>query len=88
MLTKILGIIDILAASFLVLAGVDIIFIGVFIIIAVLLLLKSLIFLTNWSSWIDLIAVVFMILILFNFYTIFNLLFALWLLQKGILSFF
>lgn len=88
MITKILGLVDILAASFLVLAGLDIVFIGAFIFITALLLLKSLIFLTNWSSWIDLIAVVFMLLILFNFYTIFNLFFALWLLQKGVLSFF
>lgn len=86
MITKLLGIIDVIAASFLVLAGFDIVFTSIFILVTVLLLLKSLIFITNWTSWVDLLIVVFMILILFNFYTVFNLLFAIWLLQKGILS--
>ncbi|MBI4158782.1 hypothetical protein HY500_00815 [Candidatus Woesearchaeota archaeon] len=88
MIAKLLGLVDLFAAAFFILAGFDIVFTGAFILITFLLLLKSLIFLMNWSSWIDMVAVVFMILILFNFYSFFNLLFALWLLQKGILSLF
>ncbi|MBS3152962.1 hypothetical protein J4426_00130 [Candidatus Woesearchaeota archaeon] len=86
MLSKILGLIDLTAAAFLLLAGFDIIFTGFFILVILILLGKSLIFITDWASWVDIIAVILMALVLFNVYTFVNFLAFLWLLQKGAMS--
>ena len=86
MLSKILGLIDLTAAAFLLLAGFDIIFTGFFILVILILLGKSLIFITDWASWVDIIAVILMALVLFNVYTFVHFLAFLWLLQKGAMS--
>ncbi len=88
MISKILGLIDLAAAVFIFLAGFEVVFTGAFVIVLLLLLAKSLIFIKNWASWIDMVAVILMALILVNVYPFINVLFVLWLLQKGAVSLF
>ena len=88
MISKIFGLIDLIAAFLLLLAGFDIVFTGLFVLFLLILLGKSLIFITSWASWIDLIAVLMMALVLIDIYSFLNILAVLWLLQKGIVSLF
>ena len=87
MLVKLLGILDLLAAIFLILLrwgiGSD-----VGLVIGILLGIKSLIFLSNWASIVDLISVVILILAALGHYYYFSWLFSIWLLQKAFFSFF
>jgi len=88
MISKIFGLIDLIAAFLLLLAGFDIVFTGLFVLFLLIILGKSLIFITSWASWIDLIAVLMMALVLIDIYSFLNILAVLWLLQKGIVSLF
>lgn len=87
MIVKLLGLIDLLAAVFIILLrfniGRDIAFI-----IAIILLIKSVIFLTSFISLIDVLCGVFLLLAIYGYYYFFTWLFALWLLQKGVISVF
>jgi len=88
MISKIFGLIDLIAAFLLLLAGFDIVFTGLFVLFLLIILGKSLIFITSWASWIDLIVVLMMALVLIDIYSFLNILAVLWLLQKGIVSLF
>ncbi|MBS3156087.1 hypothetical protein J4413_02535 [Candidatus Woesearchaeota archaeon] len=88
MISKIFGLIDLIAAVLLLLAGFDIVFTGLFVLFLLILLGKSLIFITSWASWVDLVAVLMMALVLIDIYSFLNVLVVLWLLQKGIISLF
>ena len=82
---KLFGGLDLLAAVFLVLAQWDFgLSIATF--LAGYLILKALIFITNWSSWIDLLAGVYLILVVQDVHSAFSLIFTIWLLQKGFFS--
>lgn len=82
---KLLGVIDLLAAIVFILVQWDIgVKIGV--IAAVYLIVKSLIFISDFTSWIDLIAGIYLVLVLLGINSTFSFIFALWLLQKGIFS--
>ncbi|MAG45208.1 MAG: hypothetical protein CMH63_00340 [Nanoarchaeota archaeon] len=82
---KLFGVLDLLAAVFLVLAQWDFgLSIATF--LAGYLILKALIFITNWSSWIDLLAGVYLILVVQDVHSAFSLIFTIWLLQKGFFS--
>ena len=87
MIIKLLGLIDLLAAIFIILLrfhiGESIAFI-----VAILLILKSVIFLTSFVSLIDIISGIFLLLAVYGHYYFFTWIFALWLLQKAVISLF
>lgn len=87
MLIKILGMLDIAAAATLLLLRWDMgHIIGA--ILALYLIAKSLYFLTDVSSIVDIGAGIFIILAVFGFYHPITYIFVLWLLQKGVSSLF
>lgn len=85
MLVRLLGIIDLLAAICIVLLRFNI---GekFALVIAILLLTKSVIFLTSFVSFIDILSGIFLILAAYGHYYFFTWFFALWLLQKAFFS--
>lgn len=85
MIVKLLGLIDLLAAVFIILLKFHI---GenIAVIIAIILLIKSIIFLTSFISLIDILAGVFLLLAAYGHYYFFTWIFALWLLQKAFFS--
>lgn len=85
MIVQLLGILDLLAAGFLILAKWDI---GteIGLVLAILLILKSLSFLTWWVSWVDLVAGIILLLAATGNYFFFSWLFSLWLIGKAFLS--
>ncbi len=87
MIVKLLGLIDLLAAVFIILLRFNI---GnkIAFVIAIILLIKSIIFLTSFTSWIDIISGIFLILAVYGHYYFFTWIFALWLFQKGVISVF
>lgn len=87
MLIKILGILDILSAATLLLLRWDIGHI-LGIILGIYLLVKSMYFLTDVSSIVDIGAGIFLILAAIGFYHVITYIFILWLLQKGVSSLF
>ncbi|MBU2638960.1 MAG: hypothetical protein KJ955_08360 [Nanoarchaeota archaeon] len=87
MLVKIFGIMDIIAAAVLLLLRWDIGKIAG-IVLAVYIIGKSLYFIADVASIIDLAAGAFLILAVFGFYHVITYIFILWLLQKGVSSFF
>ena len=88
MISKIFGVIDLIAAAFLLLAGFDVMFTGAFVIVLFLLLGKSLVFIKNWASWVDILVVILMALVFIDVYVFINLIAVIWLLQKGVVSLF
>ncbi|MDI6738443.1 MAG: hypothetical protein QME12_08110 [Nanoarchaeota archaeon] len=87
MLIKILGTLDIISAAVLLLLRWDMGHIpGV--ILGIYLLVKSLYFLTDVSSIVDIGAGIFLILAALGFYHVIAYIFVLWLLQKGVSSLF
>lgn len=87
MLIKILGILDILSAATLLLLRWDMGHI-LGIILGIYLLAKSMYFLTDVSSIVDIGAGIFLILAAIGFYHVITYIFILWLLQKGVSSLF
>jgi hypothetical protein len=87
MIVKLLGLIDLLAAVFIILLRFNI---GgsIALVIAILLLIKSFIFLRSFVSIIDILSGVFLLLAIYGHYYFFTWLFALWLLQKAVVSIF
>ncbi len=85
MLVKLLGILDLLGAVFIVLLRWNI---GaeIALVISVLLGIKALIFLKSWASIIDLASVVILVLAVFGHYYFFSWLFSIWLIQKAAFS--
>ena len=86
MITKLLGIIDFLAALSIILVKFNIAETFA-LVIAVLLLIKSILFITNIVSVIDIIAVVFIFLAIFGIFNIITWVVFFWLLQKAVFSF-
>ena len=84
-LLKLFGLIDIVAALLFVLLKYSIGESIVWYVIA-FLVVKSLMFLRNFVSYLDLVSSVFLVLAVFNVYTAFTWVAMLWLLQKGFFS--
>ena len=82
---KLFGLLDLLTAVFLILAQWDI-GLSIAMILAGYLILKALIFITDWASWIDLITAGYMFLVIYDIHSAFSLIFVLWLLQKSFFS--
>lgn len=57
-------------------------------IFALYLLIKSIIFIKGFASWVDLLTVIVFLLVIYGGYGLWVWIFVLWLLQKGIFSFF
>lgn len=85
MILKLFGLMDLIAAAVFLLAqwsfGVNIA-----LLIAGYLILKSLLFLPDFASVIDMMGGAYLLLVIFNIHSIFSALFVLWFLQKGIFS--
>ena len=82
---KVLGLIDIIAGLLIVGSWFGVMpLIGWY--VAFFLLIKSLVYLNEAISIMDLLAVIFLVLALVNVNTIFSWIFALWLVQKGFFS--
>ena len=87
MIVKLFGLIDLLGAVIFILLQWGIgVKIGIF--IAAYLIIKSLIFMRDPASWIDLIAGVYLLLVLFNIHSAFSVIFIIWLGQKAFFSLF
>jgi|TARA_B100001971_G_C18134056_1_gene506528 hypothetical protein len=82
---KVFGLFDLLAAIFLVLAQWEV-GLSVAMVLAGYLILKALIFITSWSSWIDLLTGIYIILVVQGIHSAFSLIFVVWLLQKAFFS--
>ncbi|MBS3151432.1 hypothetical protein J4443_03585 [Candidatus Woesearchaeota archaeon] len=82
---KLLGILDLAAAFFFVLAQWDI-GLGIASFFAGYIIIKSLLFLGDFASLIDLLSGIYMFLVIYDVHSAFSLIFVLWLLQKGIFS--
>jgi hypothetical protein len=87
MVVKLFGFLDLLGAIVFVLVQWDI-GISLAYIVAGYLILKSLIFIGDFSSWIDLIAGIYLLLVVFDIHSLFSIIFVLWLGQKGVFSLF
>jgi len=82
---KLLGILDLAAAIFFVLIQWDV-GLGIASFFAGYLVVKSLIFISDWVSWIDLISGLYMFLAIYDLHSAFSFIFVLWLLQKSFFS--
>lgn len=82
---KLFGMLDFVAAVFLVLAqwGIGL---SIATFLAWYLVLKALIFITDWASWIDLGAGIYIFLVVKDIHSAFSLIFVVWLLQKAFFS--
>ena len=87
MIIKLFGLMDLVAAVLFLLLQWGI---GgkVAIFFAIYLVVKSLIFIGDFTSWIDLIAGVYLFLVIFDVHSFFSFLFILWLGQKAFFSLF
>lgn len=87
MLIKILGILDIMSATVLLLLRWDIgVVLGI--VLGLYILVKSFYFMTDVASIVDIGAGLFLILAALGFYHVITYIFILWLLQKGVSSLF
>ena len=85
MIVKFLGVMDIIAGITFILAQWNFgYYVGL--ILAIYIVIKSLIFITDFASIIDLITGVYLILIVLNIHSAFSVIFVIWLVQKGIFS--
>ena len=85
MIVKILGILDLVMGLHLFLLKWELFsFLGF--ILGIYLLLKSVIFISDVSSVVDLVTALIYLLAVFGIYFFFSWIFALWLIQKGIFS--
>ncbi len=87
MLVYVFGLLDILAGVVLLLLKFKV-FLLPMLALALLLAIKSLFYLGDFASWIDLMSVVMILLAIIGYYPLLNYAFVLWLVQKGIRSFF
>ena len=85
MSVKLLGFLDLLIALIFILAQWDIgVKFAVF--CAIYLILKGIVFIYDIASIVDMIAGVYLILVLLNIHSAFSFIFILWLIQKGLFS--
>ncbi len=82
---KLLGFLDLAAAVFLVLAQWDI-GLGIASVLAGYIIVKSLLFIGDWASAVDLLSGIYMMLVIYNIHSAFSLIFVIWLLQKSFFS--
>jgi hypothetical protein len=82
-----LGLLDLLTAVFFILIQWDI-GLGIASFLAGYVIVKSIIFLGDWTSWIDLLSGVYMFLVIYDVHSAFTLIFVVWLLQKSFFSLF
>lgn len=87
MIVKLLGIFDLIAAIIFLLAQWDILT-KLGIVVAIYLIIKSLIFIKDFTSWIDLAAGIYLLLVVFNIHSAFSVIFIFWLGQKAFFSLF
>ncbi len=82
---KLFGILDLLAAVFLILAQWDF-GLSVASVLAGYLILKAIVFISDWASWVDLITGIYIFLVVYDVHSAFSLIFVLWLLEKSFFS--
>jgi hypothetical protein len=82
---KLLGLLDLITAAFFILAQWDI-GLGIASALAGIVLVKSLLFMGNWASFVDLLSGAYMFLVIYDIHSAFSLIFVLWLLQKSFFS--
>ena len=87
MVVKLFGLLDLVAAIVFILVQWDI-GISLAYVIAGYLILKALMFIGDFSSWIDLIAGVYLLFVVFDVHSFFSVIFVLWLGQKAVFSLF
>ncbi|HLC58196.1 MAG TPA: hypothetical protein VJH95_06490 [Candidatus Nanoarchaeia archaeon] len=87
MLAKLLGAADLLAAVSIIFLALGV-FKGFAIIMALILIVKSLVFITAFASWIDILAGVFILVSAFYGFNIVLWVAFVWLVQKAVVSFF
>lgn len=85
MILKFFGLMDLIAAGIFLLAqwGFGI---NIALFVAIYLILKSLLFIPDFASIVDMIGGAYLLLVVFNIHSIFSAIFVLWFLQKGIFS--
>ena len=88
MLVLIFALIDIFAAAMMLAVRYNEIFQSLAMVAAFFLFLKSIIFIEDFTSWIDLLAVFFLVLSVIGVNSIFAYFLIIWLLQKGLRSLF
>ncbi len=86
MILWILGLLDILSGIFFGLSYFGF-FKEITVIFAIYLLIKSIIFIKGFASWIDIITAIIMFLVIYGLHDIWIWIFVMWLLQKGFFSF-
>ena len=82
---KLLGLLDLCTAFFFMLAQWDVT-LGLASFFGILFILKSLIFIRDWASIIDLISGTYLFFVIYDIHTSLSLIFILWMIQKGIFS--
>ena len=82
---KLLGILDLIAAVFFILAQWSI-GLAVAPFLAFYIIIKSVLFLGNWASIVDLLSGIYMLLVVYDIHSAFSLIFIIWLLQKSFFS--
>jgi len=82
---KLLGMLDLSVALFFILAQWDI-GLGIATVLGVIFLIKSLIFITDWVSVIDIFSGVYLFFVIYDVHSSLSLIFIIWLMQKGIFS--
>ena len=87
MIVKILGIMDVIIAVTFILAQWSFGY-KIGLILAIYVIIKSLFFMPNFASAIDLVGGVYLLLIVFGFHQVFAVIFVIWFLQKGFFSLF
>jgi len=85
MIVKLFGLMDLFAALIFILAQWNI---GIKwgVILAIYLIVKSIIFIADIASIIDLITGIYLVLVILNIHSAFSAIFIIWLLQKGFFS--
>ncbi|MBS3156993.1 hypothetical protein J4442_02355 [Candidatus Woesearchaeota archaeon] len=87
MIVKFLGVMDIIVGIAFILAQWSFGY-HIGLILAIYVIIKALIFITDFASIIDLIGGIYLLLIIFGVHQIFAVVFLLWFLQKGFFSLF
>jgi len=85
MFVKILGLIDLFSGIMLILLKFGFLK-GIALFFAICLILKALVFITDFTSFIDIVAGIFLILGYFGVHNFLSWIFVVWLLQKGAFS--
>jgi len=82
---KLLGMLDLSIALFFILVQWDI-GLGIATVLGILFLIKSLIFIYDWTSVIDVLSGIYLFFVIYDVHASLSLIFILWLLQKAVFS--